>query len=624
MIVATSAGHKSVVEVLLANRANPNAKYFSGDTALAYAADKGFKSIAEMLIDKGANVNLANADGETPLHRACAAGNTSTAELLIVHKADVNAQTLHAETPLHDAVMNQQMEAARLLVEHGAEVNVQIADGSDMTGRTPLHFAVANGQNQMIQFLLEHGANPNLTATCLDAPTGVGGTKYEGFPALLLAVVRHEPETAELLLKFKADVNQADDKGYTPLMQAVYRQYPEFIELLLAHGAKTELRNTQDQTPLFAAVFFGQTKLAGLLLKGGADVNAVCRFGGGTALFQATERGEVETIRLLLDHHAAVNLLDDYGNTPLSIAEQKHASLVEGTKDRAAFEQAVDLLKGAGANNDLKRRSYIAVIRNSSGHPQQANVFFKGTNSFNRHSLFELIAQYYGHGGIQSSSYSPGLGGGFYPPAQTQFPFPDLARIRIDRLQAGGGRKEIAVDLAAALKSGDCSKDQWLEWGDVVEIPELDHNISETWHGLSDELRETLSTCLGRKVEIVVKGETFPVKLEPGFSTYPPGGSFAGRRLKPPNLLTPGNTTTSPATGAESPETRHLTTFWLGETVSGANVLRASSDISRVKVKHHDPITHKTQELSFNLESNKTNPDLWLRDGDVIEIPEKP
>ena len=79
--------------------------------------------------------------------------------------------------------------------------------------------------------------------------------------------------------------------------------------------------------------------------------------------------------------------------------------------------------------------------------------------------------------------------------------------------------------------------------------------------------------------------------------------------------------------GVQSPglEPRtELTTFWLYQVVTGANVLRASSDLSRVKVTRRDPAPQQPQEMVFNLEKPDPRNDLWLRDGDVIEIPEKP
>ena len=62
----------------------------------------------------------------------------------------------------------------------------------------------------------------------------------------------------------------------------------------------------------------------------------------------------------------------------------------------------------------------------------------------------------------------------------------------------------------------------------------------------------------------------------------------------------------------------------LSAVVNGANVLRSSSDVTRVKVKRRDPQTGQPLELMFNLEKSNPATDLWLRDGDMIEVPDKP
>jgi hypothetical protein len=48
-------------------------------------------------------------------------------------------------------------------------------------------------------------------------------------------------------------------------------------------------------------------------------------------------------------------------------------------------------------------------------------------------------------------------------------------------------------------------------------------------------------------------------------------------------------------------------------------VILASSDLTRVKVKR----AGTAKEMVFNLDKLEPNSDLWVEDGDVIEIPEK-
>jgi hypothetical protein len=56
----------------------------------------------------------------------------------------------------------------------------------------------------------------------------------------------------------------------------------------------------------------------------------------------------------------------------------------------------------------------------------------------------------------------------------------------------------------------------------------------------------------------------------------------------------------------------------------GSNLLLASSDLTRIKVTRHDLPTGLPHEWVVDCSDAKPAPDLWLRDGDVIEVPEKP
>jgi hypothetical protein len=69
---------------------------------------------------------------------------------------------------------------------------------------------------------------------------------------------------------------------------------------------------------------------------------------------------------------------------------------------------------------------------------------------------------------------------------------------------------------------------------------------------------------------------------------------------------------------------------WLADFVSRPdvrNVLRSSSDLSRVKVKRRDPITRKAVEIVVNTEQQlpqARGPEgFWMRDGNVVDVPEK-
>ena len=48
------------------------------------------------------------------------------------------------------------------------------------------------------------------------------------------------------------------------------------------------------------------------------------------------------------------------------------------------------------------------------------------------------------------------------------------------------------IDISKALADGDRSKDLPLKWGDVVEVPETDHKVTENFDGLPQSVKKTL------------------------------------------------------------------------------------------------------------------------------------
>jgi len=84
LFYATSGGgQKEIVELLIAEGADVNAKDKLGDTPLQVAAYQGHKEIAELFIANGAYVNAKSDNGRTPLDWA----DGETADLLRKHGA---------------------------------------------------------------------------------------------------------------------------------------------------------------------------------------------------------------------------------------------------------------------------------------------------------------------------------------------------------------------------------------------------------------------------------------------------------------------------------------------------------------------------------------------------------
>jgi hypothetical protein len=101
--LAAQYGHKTVAVLLLASKAEVNAKDNSGRTPLHWAVFNGFKDEAALLLASKTGVNARSNDGRTPLHDAAIGGNTNEVELLLANKTEVNAREGLGKTPLHYA-----------------------------------------------------------------------------------------------------------------------------------------------------------------------------------------------------------------------------------------------------------------------------------------------------------------------------------------------------------------------------------------------------------------------------------------------------------------------------------------------------------------------------------------
>jgi ankyrin repeat protein len=247
---AAQEGHKDVVRVLLASKANVNAKVNqsertilveNGLTPLHLAVMAGKKDVAELLLANKADASAKDDVGRTPLHIAASSGSKTLIELLLANNADVNAtenwmpvrsvgyppipthivskSSGTGWTPLHEAAARNHKDVVQVLLANGADLNVRDSEYGD----TPLHWAAENGNRDVVELLLNKGADVNNRDNLGETP-------------LHVAALNGYKSVAELLLAHGADVNARDLAGCTPSCLAAQRGFKDVEELLRQHG----------------------------------------------------------------------------------------------------------------------------------------------------------------------------------------------------------------------------------------------------------------------------------------------------------------------------------------------------------------------------------------------------
>ena len=88
-------------------------------TPLHYAAEQGHKDIAKLLLANKADVNAKAEDGRSPLHWAAWNGHKELVELLLAHGVQANARGEDDKTPLHWASKQGHPDIVELLRQHG-------------------------------------------------------------------------------------------------------------------------------------------------------------------------------------------------------------------------------------------------------------------------------------------------------------------------------------------------------------------------------------------------------------------------------------------------------------------------------------------------------------------------
>ncbi|QYS98726.1 ANK_REP_REGION domain-containing protein [Trichoderma simmonsii] len=119
LMVAAIWGKISMVELLLAEGADIEARDSGGRTALSLAVFRRRKGVVDLLISHGAKVNFHDGNGSTPLLTAIDREDKAMVQLLLARGADIELKSKNGEAPAAYAAKKGYEDIASLLLAAG-------------------------------------------------------------------------------------------------------------------------------------------------------------------------------------------------------------------------------------------------------------------------------------------------------------------------------------------------------------------------------------------------------------------------------------------------------------------------------------------------------------------------
>lgn len=281
-----------------------------------------------------------------------------------------------ADTRVIDAPSSPPLQAAAGPYEQA------VIAATDPLSPTRLVLVSRYGHDREVTYLLQQKVDVN-------SRDKFGGT------ALIAAAEGGHETIVSRLIGAKADVNAKSQEGLTALMAASARGSVPIIRALLGAGAEVNARDNIGETALFYAVKLGRKDAVQVLLQHGADPNVQnthsvsASNSGYTPIMYAAERGPsgtrgewVDIVILLASNGAQLNIRNNHGFSPLSLAQRRgDAEIVAaltraGAREERTYTSLSDdatLIKAARIG-DLQKVENLLRLGASPDVPDDAGV----------------------------------------------------------------------------------------------------------------------------------------------------------------------------------------------------------------------------------------------------------
>ncbi|XP_071088855.1 uncharacterized protein [Haliotis cracherodii] len=296
---ACGGGNTAIVQHVL-SPSNINTRGPFGLTPVMIAARKGLKSVFDLLVSKKADLTLVDYHGDSLLHHACDGGNTAIVEH-VLSPSNINTRGQYKLTPVMIAARKGLQSVFDLLVSKKADLTLV-----DDHGDSLLHLACNSGNRAIVEHVL--------------SPSNINTTGQYGYTPVMIAARKGLKSVFDLLVSEKADLTLVDDHGDSLLSRACEGGNTAIVQHVLS-PSNINTRGPFGLTPVMIAARKGLQSMFDLLVSKKADLTLV-DYHGDSLLHHACDGGNTAIVEHVLSP-SNINTRGQYKLTPVMIAARK-------------------------------------------------------------------------------------------------------------------------------------------------------------------------------------------------------------------------------------------------------------------------------------------------------------
>ncbi|KAK0622407.1 ankyrin repeat-containing domain protein [Immersiella caudata] len=339
LLLAATCGHMPVIQ-LLVPLLTIGEGYRQLGEALVAAAERDQEEVVRYAWETHEGLRMTKY-ASMALFRAAETGSSRAARVLVTAPASEGAQAFSR----HDLWHGLELAASSSSIAT-SRAFYDASDCSRDGGAEILHYAIRTDNDALLKVLLDLGVDPRLQSS-------------EGWPPLHAAVLEGSETVAKALLsRHVANIDSpAGEIASSPLHQAIVVDSSKMVSFLLENGAKATEADDQGELPIHVAARLQRGQIMELLCShssAGLDVLKAKNKAGYTAVDLALQNpskaldvllrreaklvdrvepstldlkcreGNVDAVKLLLEHGASVDVMDSEEYQPLHSAVWKN------------------------------------------------------------------------------------------------------------------------------------------------------------------------------------------------------------------------------------------------------------------------------------------------------------